>query len=391
MPGITKIRLQPIVQKNRQPPVTPDQQKHKRTRPLTIILSILALLALIHFIAVTHTAYPTLPITNCLELIRNTDYTKFVQLQPETQELGAVQLVDELIDGQPAALVPVTDSSSQHRLDVYIYGCSIQKQRPTLTLLFKHQGLIQGTVDVTGANTLSIGELDTTLPQDASAQLQPLQQSVYREYIWHNGTFVQTVFPGLYPVISRSEAEALQNQANNGQALPWTDPLVTAQQMAQDILHWSSSDLQVTMQDNDGTTAHVLLAELHPRTEVTATLARLVQHTNTGLWFVTSAQTRSITLEQTALHIPIASPMTIQGTIAQTNGHITAQLFDHTLTPIPILNKAPLSVSENGTYTGTLLYTNNIPDQPGLLLIKSIPPDGSLASGQLLLTNVLLG
>jgi hypothetical protein len=391
MLGSTKVQLQSIVQKNKQLPVTPDRQKHKGVRPLTIILSILVLLALVHFIAVTHTAYPTVPITNCLELIRNTDYTKFVQLQPETQELGAVQLVDQLIDGQPAALVPVTDSSPQHRLDAYVYGCSMHKQHPTLTLLFKQQDLIQGTIGVTSANTLSIGEMDTTLPQDAGVQLQPLQQNVYREYIWRNGTFVQTVFPGLYPVLSRGEAEALQDQANNGQVLPWTDPLATTQQMAQDLLHWSHSDLQVRMQDNDGTTAHILLVQQHSHIEVTVTLARLIQPTNTGLWFVTGAQTQGIALEQTALHTPIASPMTIQGTTTLTNGDTRAQLFDHTLTPIPILNKVPLNVSTNGAYTGTLLYTNNVPDQPGLLLIESMPTDSSLKSGQLLLTNVLLG
>src|SRR3984893_3060566 len=210
------------------------QHKYNGPRPLTILLSITALLALIHLIAITHTAYPTAPINDCLNLIRNTDYTKFVQLHPRTQQINDVQFVDQLVGGQPAALVSVTDNSPQHLLDLYIYGCSSQKQNPALTLLFKQQGLVQGTASVTGANTLSVGELDRTLTQNATMLLAPLQQNIYREYSWRNNALVQTSFPGLYPVTNRSEAEELQEQVSNGQALPWTDPLTTVQQMAKD-------------------------------------------------------------------------------------------------------------------------------------------------------------
>src|ERR1700730_10815845 len=92
------------------------RRKYNGPRPLTILLSIIALFALIHLIAVTHTAYPTAPINDCLNLIRNTDYSKFVQLQPQMQQIHEVQFVDQLVGGQPAALVSVTDNSPQHLL-----------------------------------------------------------------------------------------------------------------------------------------------------------------------------------------------------------------------------------------------------------------------------------
>src|SRR5579859_5674343 len=381
-----------VVLDQKQHPSPEKPVRHARGRKLlTVMILILASLALIHFIAVSHTAYPTLTTVNCLDLIRNSDYTKFVQVDHRTQAMGAVQLVDQLLDEQPAALVPVEDTGPQHLLDVYVYGCTLQQHHPTLTLLFKQQGLIQGTLAVTGSNTLSIGELDTTLSQENSMLLQPLQQNVYREYSWRDNAFLQTVFPGLYPVTSRSEAEALQDQANNGQSLPWSDPLVTAQQMAKDLFHWSDATTQTTLQDNNGKTAHVLLIQQSPHIEVQVTLARLVQPTETGLWFATAAHTPGITLEQPTVRLPLISPLSLQGMGALNDGETTATLFDHTLTPIHPLNPGAIQVNETGRFSGSLLYTSTISNQPGLLLIESLPPDGSTEAGQILLTGLILG
>ncbi len=369
---------------------TPTRQKQRKPYLLTTLLAFLALLALLHFIAVTHTAYPTIIPTDCLGLIRHTDYTQIIDIQQATQQLEAVQFVDELVGGQPSAMLQVTDSGTQHLLDVYIYGCSMQRRQPTLTLLFKRQGLIQGTASITSAHTLSIGQLDTTLSADASALLQPLQQNVYQEYRWQYGAFQQVKFPGLYPVTSRSEAEALQDQADNGQTFPWSDPTATAAQMAQDLFRWPANHIPEKLLDNDGTTAHVLLTQSHLAVRVT--LTRLVQPASKGLWFVTGAQTPNITNAQTTPDLPTASPMSIQGTVAQslTQGQSTLSLFDHTLTPIPVLNGSKLTIQANGHYSGTLFYHNSVADQPGLLLIEILPRAQSTAVGQLLLTNVLL-
>ncbi len=371
---------------------SPTRQKKRKPHLLTILLALLALLALLHFIAVTHTAYPTITPTDCLGLIRHTDYMQIIDIQHATQQLEAVQFVDELVGGQPAAMLQVTDSSAQHLLDVYVYGCSMQQKQPTLALLFKRQGLIQGTASITRAHTLSIGQLDTTLSADASALLQPLQQNVYQEYRWQHSTFQQVKFPGLYPVTSRSEAEALQDQADTGQTFPWSDPTATAVQMAQDLFHWPTNHIPEKLLDNDGTTAHVLLTQTRSCCTVRITLTRLVQPTSKGLWFVTGAQTPNITSEQTTPALPIASPMSIQGTVIQslTQGRSTPLLFDHTLTPIAVLNGSKLTIQTNGHYSGTLFYHNSVADQPGLLLIEILPRAQSTAAGQLLLTNVLL-
>ena len=360
----------------------------KGPRLLTALFSILALIALVHFLIVIRTSntQAAAPVT-CSHLIRNTDYTKYVQFDPKSQQVGAIQYIDSLVGGQPAALIQVMNT--QHALDVYVYGCLMQHATPTLTILFKQQGLLQGTVSVSKANTLLVGERDTALSPDETAVLQPLQQNLYQEYRWQNGVFTQVLFPGLYPVTDRSEAEALQEQANNGESLPWSDPQVTAEQMAKDILQWSSGDYQEKVLDNNGTTAHILLEQSAPEMAVTVTLSRVIQEDAKGLWFVTSAQTQNITFG--LAQSPVTSPIALQGTVATKDGQATATLFDHTLTAMSAANNTMLNISPNGSYTGSMLYTDNKQVQQGVLLIENIPPNKSSEAGQILLTSVLLG
>ena len=392
----------PTPMQRRQPVVLPGEhrQLHYRStntpkhskgpRLLTALFSILALLALIHFLIVMHTStmQAAAPAT-CSHLIRNTDYTRYVQFDPTSQQVGAIQYVDQLAGGQPAALVQVTDA--QHTLDVYLYGCVMQHATPTLTVLLKQQGLTQGTISLSKANTLVLGERDTMLAQDLTAVLQPMQQNLYQEYRWQQGLFVQVAFPGLYPVTDRSEAEALQEQANNGASLPWIDPQATAEQMAKDILQWSSSDYQEKTLDNDGTTTHILLEQKQPEMAVTVTLTRLIQKDAKGLWFVTGAQTQGVTLDQSQFSAPVTSPITLDGTITTKDGQATAALFDHTLTAMSSLNNTTLTITADGKYTGSILYSNNKQTQQGLLLIENVPPSKSSEAGQLLLTSVILG
>ena len=363
---------------------------HKGPGLLTILLSILALIALIHFFLAAHITDATVPIGDCTGLIHSTDYTRLVHLQA-SQEMDAVQFVNSLAGGQPAALVSVTNAGSQNSLDVYVYGCTVQQHTPNLNTLFTQRGLIQGTVAISSQNTLITSELDPLAsPQDSTIE-QPLQQNIYREYAWRNGAFVQIAFPSLYPVVSRGEAEALQQQADTGQTLPWSDPFTTAEQMAKDLLNWPGNNPQATVLSNDGTTAQVKLVQQNPALEITVTLKRLIEQNSTGLWFVVSAQTAGITLKSAGqASQSTSSSITFQGTGLLADGQTTTTLFDHTLTPLT-LNGISLSVDGTGVYSGTLSYGQITPGQQGILLIQSLPLAGSTEVGELLLAGVILG
>jgi hypothetical protein len=374
----------------------PAKRKRKEPRLLTILLCCLTIVAFVHFIIAIHPLYPTDTANSCQRLIRESDYTKYISLQTNKQEMQAVQYIDQATGGLPAALVLVNDTSEQRLLDVYVFSCTMQQVNgpfapaiPALSVVFKRQGLIEGTATITAANTLSTSQLDSTLSQTTRMLMQPEQQDVYREYTWQRGAFVQTLFPGYYPVTSRGEAEDLQDQVNNGHALPWSDPLFTSEQMAKDILHWPEHDIQETLRDNDGATAHVLLTQQHPHFTVVVTLNRLVQHNSSGLWFVTGARTPGMTLKSVQQNRFISSPLHVEGTAAIDTDGATTILYSHTLTPLNILNAPTIAIQRNGTYSGTILYTNDMPGQQGLLLIRMLPA-GKSASGQLLLTNLIL-
>lgn len=354
-----------------------EQQKSKKPPILTALLSVLAIIALLHFIAVTHSAYPTIVTNTCDQAIRNANYTQYVSVA-KSQEMSAVQFTDTLTAGQPSAMVQVVDNGAQHLLDIYIYGCSMRQHSPALALLFKHQGLIQGTVTITQAHTLSIGQLDTTLAPSGNNFLLPLQENVYQEYTWQDGSLRQTVFPGLYPVVSRSEAEALQEEANSDQDLPWKEPVATTEQMAQDLLKWPTKSFYSTLINANDYEAHVRLSNPQFHMEVTVSLAKLVQRDAKGLWFVTDARTAGITLKQAQFH---KSPMIIQGTVASSKSSIKASLFDHTITSIPILNDATVQIRSGDSYEARLVYSRLFSGQPGLLLLEALPPS-SVSNGQ---------
>ncbi|GCE11994.1 hypothetical protein [Tengunoibacter tsumagoiensis] len=373
----------------------PARQKYRdwRTRGITLLLALLTLLALAHYIAVVHSAFPTPPNATCTNLIRHTDYTKYIAWQPLTQTMGAVQFVDDLLDGLPAALIPVTDNSPQHLLDIYIYGCVLQHQTPTLTLIFKQQGLIQGTATITQTHTLSISHLDVTLAPEAAALLLPLQQNVFQEYRWSAGMFQQISFPGLYPVTSRSEAEALQDQSNNGQIQPYTDPVTTTEQMTEDILGWSANQVQGSLQDSDEKTAHVRVQQ--GNTSLIVTLERLIQQNDRGLWFVTTAQSSGITLNLNSLEkMPLTSPGSLSGQLTlpadsdPSTLTVTTTVFSHTLSHLPMLTSA-FQVHTDGSLNGTFTYTNTVPNQPGLLLLTI--PSTDKTPAWIFLCGVILG
>jgi hypothetical protein len=388
----------PTVTTQKRPPIKP--KRSRRVLLLAGLLSILTGILILHWIAFTHTAFPLLSPASCSDTIRKTDYTKIIPRLTPQQEMQAIQLTSDVTSGEPSALIQVVTKNDNALLDVYMYGCTIRQQSPTLIPLLKRQGLIQGLAQVTQAHTLSISELDSNLSSDTISTFLPMQQNIYHEYGWMHGQLTQIKFPALYPVTSRCEAEALQDIINHDPdpTPPWVDPVATTIQMASDLFHRPSDTIKARLLHQDLANAHVMLELNHPQTKVDVILSRLVQQNDKGLWFVTAAKSPGITLDQTNLNTPVTSPLIIHGTLTTTIGKATLQIMDHTLTPLQILNtptqphlppQTSFVVRNNQIYTGTINYNNSYICQPGLLLIDVAPPNNK-SPGQLLLTNLIL-
>lgn len=387
--------LERTTRETRRPPRRPPRcGRGIKWRLILLFLGSLTALFLLHMI-VTYAQSPAPQITNCDELMSMADYSQAVNFQSQSQEMPAVQMVNDLDGGSPAALVQVLNHR-QNTLDVYVFGCSMRKNQPHLTRLFAQQGLVQGAVELTPQHTLLTKTLDTKISPNVIPFLQPLQQNVYHEYAWLRGSFVQIPFAGFYPVTSRAEAEALQQNANNGTALPWNDPVSTALQMSKDLLQWPD-DPQAQLLFQAGDTARVQLTRQSPHVVLVVTLKQLIQTNGAGLWFVTDARTKGMlltnpdTLDQ-PLQAVVSSPIHFSGANALVDGHTTATLFDHTLTPISQATSVPLTVHHDSSYSGTLTYAHLAPGQQGVLLIQSMPQEQNLGkeSGQMVLTGIIL-
>ena len=145
------------------------------------------------------------------------------------------------------------------------------------------------------------------------------------------------------------------------------------------------------MLDNNGKIAHVQLNHPDTNMQVTVTLSRLLQQNTNGLWFVIGTQTAGITLDPSSIPTPVTSPIALKGTVGTASGTLVVNLFDHTLNPLQLPTTTPITADAQGTFAGSIAYNNNAPQQPGLLLIEEMPPAGSSAAGQLLLTRMILG
>jgi len=382
------------------------RRRRRRIRHLVSALKVALLLALLGGVCALFIWHPGASsalspfpqaATTCPQLLSTADYPQIVHVQPPSQQMTAVQLVDGLTGNIPAALIQVANQDAQNSLDVYVFGCTLSSHQPRLTRLFTQQGLVQGAVMLTPDHRLILKTLDTRLVSGSVAFLQPLQQNIYHEYVWRQGSFVQVPFAGFYPVTSRVEAQALQQNANEGANLTWSDPLKTAQQMSKDLLHWSPAP-QAQLLSQTGDTAVVELTHQDPHVVLQVTLKQLIQPNNsTGLWFVTDARTRGMLLTQSGtLNQPLASsqssPIHFSGGNALLDGQTSATLFDHTLTPVSQATNVPLAVHTDSSYNGTLTYAHLEGGQEGVLLVESLPTTANFnkETGQVILMPVLL-
>jgi hypothetical protein len=105
------------------------------------------------------------------------------------------------------ALVTVRNPGSDRLLDVYVYTY-ITNAHPTQ--LFKLQGLNRGNAVISKYNTVITAQVDLNSSINKGQPPAKLTQDLFREFRGFDtaGTFVQVVFPGMFPDLTRWQAEA---------------------------------------------------------------------------------------------------------------------------------------------------------------------------------------
>ncbi|MGZ3610913.1 MAG: hypothetical protein ACXVBU_12705 [Ktedonobacteraceae bacterium] len=237
------------------------------------------------------------------------------------------------------AVVMVRYGGTASLLDINVYTNIMSTHPPRI---FRLQGLPHGDVSISNYNTLLVGEIELKTGQQAGVSTTQVQQDLYREFKWSDGagTLVQIAFPGLYPDLTRYQAEFEQRQVNTGQGYQqWRlSAVTTAQYFAEFVLRWDSNT-PTTVISGGGTHDAKAIILLKNASAGSATiqlsLSRLELNTNGGIWEVTDVATNGMTIASPQNAQQLTSPIQVKGVNTAFAGKSTTiTVFDHDLTEI---------------------------------------------------------
>ena len=293
------------------------------------------------------------------------------------------------------ALVNERISGTGAFLNVYAYD-NITSAIPTK--IFDLQGLDHGDAKISGYNTIITGEVDAQSSVNKNVTSNAgLVMDLYREFKWSDGagTFVPTAFPGIFPDLTRFQAEVDQQQVNQGHQ-PWKlDAAMSANALAVTMLKWSTSATTTIVSGGvqHDATAVVSVKSTNPGAgSIQVTMARLEGNTNGGIWIATGVTSAGMSLTAPAQHSTLTSPTTVTGTGNAFEGKIGAvTILDHTYTDIG--NAAANGAVGNGntTFSTSVNYTSSFKGgtQEGIVALYSYSnADGSIAGA--VMVKVLL-
>ncbi len=255
---------------------------------------------------------------------------------------------------------------------VYVFD-NILAAKPNLLFSVKH--LLLGDAQISGYSSIMTGEADPNSAINKGKLYVHLTVDLFREFQWFDGAgaFVQVVFPGIYPDLTRYQAEQDQARVNGGQDTWKYDAARVASNLAVDLLKWSNN-AQTTLLSGGGPRDVDAVVQVrstgpdHPTIKVT--LSRLEGNT-ANIWeaiAVADGSIMSITSPQK--WEVLTSPMTVKGTGSAFEGDVgTVYVLDHLSTAIghakgvPAHNgkttftaTVPYSASFHGTQEGVLAY-----------------------------------
>lgn len=270
----------------------------------------------------------------CPAAVQSSAHWEMIMGMSATQKVEGV-LCGYLM-GAPSlqAVVKVRDGGTDGLLDIDVYT-NITSTHPSR--IFRLQGLPHGDMSISNYNTLLTGEIDLKPSQLAGVPSTQVQQDLYREFKWSDsaGTLVQIAFPGLYPDLTRYQAEFEQGEVNTGQGFQqWRlSAVTTAQNFAEFVLGWDPTAPTTVLSGGGTHDAKALILLKNPSAggaTIKLSLSRLELNTNGGIWEVTDVATDGMTIASPQNAQQLTSPVQVTGTdTAFTGKPITIKVFDH--------------------------------------------------------------
>jgi immunoglobulin-like protein involved in spore germination len=248
------------------------------------------------------------------------------------------------IMGNPSlqSLVTARHSDANGTLDVYVFN-NITSAKPTQ--IFKLPGLLKGDAKISSYNSVMTAEVDQNSSVNAGKSASQWTADLFREFEWNNGegTLVQVAFPGIFPDLTRYQAEADQALVNQGKDTWKNDPAQVAKALVDKFFDWKRptttkllsgggpQDVNATVQVQE---SPVQGAQVQGPSAVVK-LSRLAGNTH-NFWVAIAVEDGTmLTLTNIEARSLITSPVTLEGIGAAFEAVIgRAVVYDHLYTDI---------------------------------------------------------
>ncbi len=284
------------------------------------------------------------------------------------------------------ALVTVRREDDSDTLDVFVFT-AITAVQPVR--VFQSMGLVKGSAKISGYNTVLTAQVEERSALNAGQALSAMTADLFREFKWSPNakTLLQTVFPGMFPDMTRYQAEDDQYQVTQGHQ-PWkVSATGVATALTVSLLNWS---INSTATVSSGGGFHDVNAVVSVRSTqqvagmITVTLSRLEGNTNRGIWEVIAVAGPGVSISAPASRTQISSPVQTMGTGTAFEGVIgQLQVLDHAYTELGHASAIGANGMGQTSFSTSVDYQSTFPAgvQEGILaLLVPSNANGSIAT-----------
>jgi hypothetical protein len=294
------------------------------------------------------------------------------------------------------ALVKVRYQGTGQILDVYVYS---DITNPSPSQLFKLQNLYKGDAKISVYNTVLTAEVDQNSSINAGKANADLTQDLFREFKWSDGagTLIPVSFPGMYPDLTRYQAENGQAQVNQGKD-PWKlNAVQVANHMAADahLLNWPGNAPTTVVSGGGSSDSDAVVTVKNPApvgNTIKVSLERLEGNTNGGIWEVVSVTAVGMSITTPQSRDILTSPVKVTGTGNAFEGVIgSIDILDHLYTPIGHANVTGATGNGNATFSTNVTYNSTFKGgkQEGIVVLYAANNAGSSIAAAVMIKELL--
>ncbi len=288
------------------------------------------------------------------------------------------------------ALVVSVYAGTGQSADIYVFN---NITSPTPNQIFKLHNLYKGSAKISAYNTLLTAEVDQGSSLNAASQSAAgYQQDLFREFAWSNGagTLVPVSFPGMFPNLTRYEAENDQQLVNQGK-LPLLSATQVASKLATKLLNWPSST-QTTIVSGGNQHDKDAVVTVKNIGTIKVTMSRLEGNTNNGIWEATAVTTDGLSITLPQNRDLLNGTTTVTGSGNAFEGVIgKVKVLDHLYTSIGTTDAKGAGGNGNTTFSTSISYNVSFKGgaQEGLLVLYNYSNADGTISGAVMLKELL--